>query len=220
MSKTAIVAGSTGLVGSELIQVLAASQEFEAVTALVRKGSNCIYDGVFTVEVDFDNLWEFREDLKGDDIFCCLGTTMKKAGSKESFRKVDFSYALELAKIAEKNGSSRFHIITAAGANSKSFFFYNRVKGEVERAISRLDIAGINIYRPSLLLGNRQEKRIGEKIGASMAKILDPLMIGKLKRYRGIDAKIVARAMHNVSKMDIDGIHIFESERIRELGNA
>ncbi len=218
MPKTALVAGSTGLVGKQLVQILAASHEYEAVIALVRKGSNIIHDGVFTVEVEYERLAEYSEDLKADDVFCCLGTTMKKAGSKDNFYKVDFTYPLELAKITEKNGSDQFNIITASGANAESMFYYNRVKGEIEKAISQLSIPTINIFRPSLLLGEREEKRTGEQIGAVISKLINPLMLGRFRKYRSIKGSVVARAMFNVNQKHKKGIHIYESNSIQEIG--
>ena len=220
MPKTALVAGSTGLVGKQLLQILASSQEYEAVIALVRKGSNIIHDGVFTVEVDYERLAEYSADLKAEDVFCCLGTTMKKAGSKENFYKVDFAYPLELAKVAEKNGSDQFNIITASGANAESMFYYNRVKGDIEKAIAKLSIPAINIFRPSLLLGDREEKRAGEKIGAAISKVLNPMLVGRFRKYRSIKGNVVAKAMFNVNQKHLEGIHIYESNRIQEIGQV
>lgn len=217
MPKTAVVAGSTGLVGNQLVQILAQSQEYEAVIALVRKGSNIIYDGVFTVEVDYQRLSDFAENLQADDVYCCLGTTMKKAGSKASFYLVDHTFPFELAKIAEKNKSTRYNIVTASGANSESLFYYNRVKGDVEKDIMKLNIPNINIFRPSLLLGNRSEKRVGEQVGAVLAKLINPLLLGRLRRYRAINGADVAKAMYRVNQLDTSGIHIYESDKIQEI---
>lgn len=218
MSKTAIVAGSTGLVGKHLVQILAKSHEYESVIALVRKGSNFIHDGVFTVEVDYNQLADFEDELKGNDVFCCLGTTMKKARTKDNFYKVDYTFPLELAKVAEKNNSRRFNIITASGASSKSMFYYNRVKGDIESAISNLKIPCINVFRPSLLLGDRNEKRTGEQIGAVLFKMINPLMTGPLKKFRAIKGEVVANAMFKVNQQHTEGIHIFDSDKIQEIG--
>jgi len=218
MGKTAIVAGSTGLVGKHLVQILAKSHEYESVIALVRKGSNFIHEGVFTIEVDYDQLSDYSEDLKADDIFCCLGTTMKKAGSKDNFYKVDFTFPLELAKLSEKNECEQFNIITASGANSNSMFYYNRVKGDVEQAVSKLEIPCINIFRPSLLLGERKEKRMGEQIGAVIFKYLNQLMAGPMRKYRAIQGEVVANAMFRGNQKQSKGIHIFESDKIQAIG--
>ena len=218
MKKTAVVAGSTGLVGELLVNFLTQSAAYEAVTAIVRKGSSKIYDEAFTVEVDYEQLSEYAEELKADVVFCCLGTTIKKAGSRKGFHTVDFTFPLELAKIAAKNKSRQFNIITATGAYSKSLFYYNRVKGDIEKEIVKLGIPSINIFRPSLLLGERDEKRRGEEIGAQIAKVLHPFMIGRLKKFRAIQASEVANAMVNVSLMEQNGVKIFESDTIHDLG--
>ena len=220
MPKTALVAGSTGLVGKQLVKILAASHEYEAVIALVRKGSNFIHDGVFTVEVDYEKLSEYSEDLKADDVFCCLGTTMKKAGSKDNFYKVDFTYPLELAKVAKKNGSQQFNIITSSGANADSKFYYNRVKGNIEKALSRVKIPTVNIFRPSFLIGIRDEKRAIETLGAVVSKLLNPVMVGRFRKYRSIKASVVAMAMFKVNQKHLQGIHIYESNRIQEIGQS
>ena len=144
---------------------------------------------------------------------------MKKAGSKEAFRKVDFTYAYEFAKVAEETGARQFNLISSMGAKSSSLFYYNRVKGEVEEAISSLDIPNINIFRPALLLGDRSEKRLGEDLGARISKFVEPIMIGNLSKYKPIPAKVVAKAMLKISKSGLTGTHIFESHEIFKDGN-
>ncbi len=218
MKKTALVAGSTGLVGKELVSRLAQSQAFDIVTAVVRKGSNMIHDGVVTIEVDYENLDAHKEDLRADVVFCCLGTTMKKAGSRDNFYKVDFTYPYELAKIALQNQSEQFNLVTSFKADSKSPFYYNRVKGDVEAAIQKLAIPAINIFRPSLLIGNRQEKRTGEQFFAKLAKVMKPLFRGRLKKYKPTEATLIANAMVNVAQKDLNGLHIFEPDDIDVLG--
>ncbi len=221
MPLSALVAGGTGLVGSHLVNYLVDSEHFGEVRVIIRKGSPFKNEHVSSViEVDYDNLMSFKDDLKADVIFCCLGTTMKKAGSKEQFYKVDFSYPLTLAEIAKEHQSRQLNIITASGANEQSMFFYNKVKGEVENAISKLDLRSLNIFRPSLLLGKRNEQRAGEKIGILIMKIISPLMIGGLKKYRGIRAEDVAKAMYKISLDNHDNNRIIESDSIQELADA
>jgi uncharacterized protein YbjT (DUF2867 family) len=220
MKKTAVVAGSTGLVGKHLVKLLAESTAFNEVTALVRSGSSFIHEDVFTEEVDYARLAEHIDTLKADAVFCCLGTTMKKAGSKAAFHKVDFDYPLALARIAAQQGSRQFHIITASGASVRSMFYYSRVKGEVEQEITKLRIPSINIYRPSLLLGKRNEQRTEEKIGAFVAAVLRPVMVGGLRRYRAIEASAVAKAMLASSEMDMEGTKVFESDAIQQLAGS
>jgi len=220
MLKSALVAGGTGLVGSQLVKLLIQSAKFDGVKVLVRKENPTQIEGADVLEVDYERLSEFEQYLKADVIFCCLGTTIKKAGSKEKFRKVDYAYPYELAKLCLKNGDIQFNIITANGANSNSFFFYNRVKGDIEKALAGLNIQNLNIFRPSLLLGKRNEKRIAEEVGSIFASVVNPLLVGKLKKHRAIQGLTVARAMLNVSLKNLSGIHYIESNDIQKIGKS
>lgn len=220
MSKTALVAGGTGLVGRHLVDLLVEAKEFDEISVLVRKGSTCQFKGVSVHELDYNHLSDVKSLLRADSVFCCLGTTMKKAGSKEQFQRVDFTYPYELARLSLENGCRQFNIITASGANSKSMFFYNKIKGEVENALSKLEFQNINIFRPSLLLGQREEQRIAEKVGAAVAKVINPLLVGGLKKYRAIQAETVARAMINVSLENRKGLQIIPSDILQVYGNA
>lgn len=218
MLKTALVAGGTGLVGEILIDKLILGKDYSEVKVVIQKGRCYNYHRVSIIEVDYDRLSDYKSELKADVVFCCLGAIMKTAGSKEQFHKVDFTYAFELAKIAQENKCEQFNIITASGANSKSMFFYNRVKSEIEEAISQLDLTSVNIFRPSLLLGVRYEYRPGERIWGIAAKIINPLLFGKFKKYRAIQAEIVAGAMVKVSLENQKGILIIESDIIQGYG--
>ena len=218
MPKIALVAGGTGLVGGHLIDLLIQSNAYDEIKVLVRKGSSFERKDISMVEIDFDHLMEFGDILKADVVFCCLGTTIKKAGSKEKFRMVDFHYPLDLAKATLKLGAQQFNIVTANGANSKSLFFYSRVKGDIEKALMDLKFESLNIFRPSLLLGNRNEKRVGEDIGAAVAKIINPTLLGKMRKYRAVQAETVARSMLKSSMQIIKGVRIIESDEIQNLG--
>lgn len=220
MSGIALVAGGTGLVGSHLVNLLVKTKAYDEVKILVRKGSSFQMNGVTAIEVDYDRLMDFERFLKADVVFCCLGTTIKKAGSKVNFRKVDFDYPLELAKISLKNGARQYNIVTAGGANSKSMFFYNKVKGEIEKSLINLEFQNLNIFRPSLLLGSRNEKRLGEDIGAVVAKVINPILLGNMRKYRAIHAETVARSMLNISIKNQNGVHIVESDAIQQLGQV
>ncbi len=220
MSKVALVAGGTGLVGSILVDLLIEEKLYDEVKVLIRKGSNYKNANANVIEVDYDCLSEYSEVINADAVFCCLGTTIKKAGSKKEFIKVDFTYPLELAKIAMENKSDQFNIITAMGANARSGVFYNKVKGEIEDAISILGIHEVNIFRPSLLIGERKESRTGELIGVVLFKIINPLLLGSLKKYRSIEAQIVAKAMANISMESKKGIAIILSDNIMKYGQT
>jgi len=220
MSGIALVAGGTGLVGNHLVNLLVKTKAFDEIKILVRKGSSFQMNGVSVIEVDYERLMDFDRFLMADVVFCCLGTTIKKAGSKEAFRKVDFDYPLELAKISLKSGARQYNIVTAGGANSKSMFFYNKVKGDVEKSLINLEFQNLNIFRPSLLLGNRNEKRLGEDIGAVVAKVINPILLGNVRKYRAIHAETVARSMLNISTKNQNSVHIFESDIIQNLGQV
>lgn len=215
----ALVAGGTGLVGTHLVQYLCADPTFDQVKVLVRKSTQNPPKKVEIITVDYDDLPAFDDLLKADVAFCCLGTTIKKAGSKQKFRMVDYDYPLTLAKLLAKVGCRQFNIITAMGADKKSIFFYNQVKGEIEESLQGLWYGNLNIFRPSLLLGVRPEKRFGEQFGAMVMKIISPLMLGPLSKYKAVHAQAVALAMLIVSKKGLSGNHIFQSDVIRQLGH-
>ncbi|MEJ2633942.1 MAG: oxidoreductase [Calditrichia bacterium] len=190
---------------------------YSRVTAITRRPLDLTHPKLENAVIDFEHLEKEIGDVKSDHIFCCLGTTIKKAGSQGAFRKVDFSYPLQLAKIGAGNGASQFLLISAMGANPQSRLFYNRVKGEVEEAVSKIDVYGIQIFRPSLLLGRREEFRLGEKLGEFFMGVFSPLMIGNLRKYRPIRAKDVARGMVEIAKTELKGVNIFESDKIQFL---
>lgn len=201
------------------MDILVRSKVYDEVKVLVREGSSFQRNDVSIIEIDYEHLMDFEGFLKADVVFCCLGTTIKKAGSKENFRKVDFQYPLDLAKETKKLGAQQFNIVTANGANSKSLFFYSRVKGDIEKELVDIEFKNLNIFRPSLLLGNRSEKRVSEDIGAALAKIINPTLLGKMRKYRAVQAKTVARSMLKCTEQKLQGVHIIESDQIQILGN-
>jgi uncharacterized protein YbjT (DUF2867 family) len=215
--KTALLAGSTGLVGSELLRILTGHQEYEKIHILVRKPSGIQSQKIHEHVIHFDELESFVPGGPVHHIFCTLGTTIKKAGTKENFRKVDHDYVLALGRLAKTLNTEKFLVVTALGANARSAIFYNRVKGEVEEALARLDPDHLFIFRPSLLMGNRQEQRAGEKTAIAVYSVINPLFIGRLKKYKGIQAGQVAQAMVNVALDHDEKLKIFESNEIQDL---
>jgi uncharacterized protein YbjT (DUF2867 family) len=155
--------------------------------------------------------------LTCDDLFCCLGTTIAVAKSKEAFRRVDHDYPVKLATLARANGCDQFLLVSSIGANSASSVFYSRVKGEVEKDVTHLDFSGIHVFRPSLLLGERREVRLKEQIAEKVAAALSFTFVGPLRQYKPIEASAVAAAMVEVAKQNRDGIHIYESEQILKI---
>ncbi len=209
----AVVAGGTGLVGRALLAELAADASFGRVAALSRRP----FDAPARVEarvLDLATL-EPEEMPPADAGFCCLGTTIKAAGSQEAFRAVDHGLVLRFARACRDSGVSSFHVVSALGANAESRVFYNRVKGEMERDVAALGFETLRVYRPSLLLGERQEPRRGERAGIAVAKALRPLIP---RRYRGVPAEVVARAMARGAKEGGPGLRVVESDDIARLG--
>lgn len=214
------VAGATGLVGRLLIGELCGRLESGSVTALVRHAEGRKEKHLEERVVAFERLDLELSGRTASHVFCCLGTTMKKAGSEAAFRRVDYDYPLALGRAAERGGVRKFFLVTALGADPKSRIFYNRVKGEIEEAIGALGLPELHVFRPSLILGPRAERRAAERIGQAIARPLGALMVGPLAKYRAIDATLVARAMANVAFDDrpASAVNVYESERIAELG--
>ncbi len=215
--KTALLVGATGLVGSVLLEQMLSDDFYQEIIIITRKSLGIQHHKIQEHLIDFDNLDAYAPIIKADHIFCCLGTTIKKAKSKENFYLVDYTYPTEIAKIAKFNGATLFSLVSAMGACKHSTFYYNRVKGEVEEAIEHLQFKSCNVIRPSLLLGERQEFRLGEEIGKVVAKGLEFMMVGGLKKYKPIEAKAVAIAMYAISKEMREGFHIFESSYLQEV---
>lgn len=194
--RTAIVVGATGFTGQFLIKQLCESKEYAAISAIVRRDFSYKHAKLDVHIKNFDRLEENDLDI-ADDLFCCLGTTMKKAKSKENFEKVDLEYPLRIASLAKKRGIPNFHVISAVGSNKKSLFFYSRVKGQMEEGLIEIQLPHLFIYKPSLLTGNRGEFRLGERLSESIFQLLNPLLVGPLKKMRSIEGKQLAFAMYH-----------------------
>lgn len=212
----ALVAGSTGLIGNLLVRNLLEDQYFSTIVTLGRRESSIKHDKLQHLIIDFGDLSSCKEIPKGDSAFCCLGTTMKKAGSKAAFYTVDYTYVLNFAKFAFSIGCRQFHLVSAMGADQKSLFYYNQVKGQIEEAIREVGFDVVHIMRPSLLLGDREETRIGESIGQLFANTFSFLIPDN---YKGIHGASVANYMQELAKKPQSGIYIHESAEIRRNVN-
>ena len=212
--KTAILLGASGLVGSNLLQDLLESDYYQEVIAFVRKDLDMYHNKLKIHIIDFDQPETYRSLVVGDDLFCCLGTTIAKAGSQEAFRKIDYDYPLSFARIAKDNGAKQYLIVSSIGANPKSSVFYLKTKGECEEAISKIGLDSVSIFRPASLIGNRKEFRLNEKITIPLLKIFSFLLIGKLRKYRPIEAGKVAKSMLQIAQNESKGVHVFESNEI------
>lgn len=216
-SKTALVFGATGLVGSELCQHLLNNDHYTTIKVFVRKPVDFTPSNklqiIFT---DFEHLEKVQSQIVGDDLFCCLGTTIKKAGTQKEFRKVDFELVFKIAQLAQINQVRHFLVISSLGANLHSSNFYLRTKGEMEQALSSIGFPKLSIIRPSILLGNRKEFRFGEILGKVFIHAIGKVMVGKLKKYKGIEARDVAKALIVLAAKDLNHT-IVESDELLEL---
>jgi uncharacterized protein YbjT (DUF2867 family) len=210
--RTAVIAGATGLVGSELLLQLLDDPRYARVIALVRRASPLAHSKLSMIMADFLHPEDALGDTRVDDVFCCLGTTMAKAGTREKFYEVDYQFPLALARATQALGASQFLLVSALGAKKTSAIFYNRVKGEVEEAINKLGFHTLHIFRPSLLLGPRLEKRAGEGAAKLLYKVFGPLVPMK---YKGVEAGTVARAMRACASEERDGLFVHESDKIQ-----
>lgn len=214
--KTAIVAGASGLTGSFLLQLLAQDKTFDRIIVLSRKAMKPALPKVREVVVDFDNLGRYEFWPDAHVLFCCIGTTIKKAGSKEEFRKVDFDIPLKLAEQCAHYNID-FHLMSSIGAKADSGTFYLKTKGEIEEALKHVGLNTLYIYRPSILLGPRRERRLGESIGKFFTALFSIFLLGPLKKYRGINIVTVAKAMIKNAKTPEPGVHVLESDEIKKL---
>ena len=208
--RSALLAGATGLVGSFLLERLLGSIAYASIELLVRRDLGRTHPKLTTSVIDFARLDERR--IAAEDVYCCLGTTIRVAGSQAAFRRVDFDYPVALARAAARGGAKRFLVVSALGASSASRVFYNRVKGEMEAAVRASGVQKTYVFRPSLLSGPRPQARLGEQVGLVAGALLGPL----LGKYRPIHADLVAAAMLKAAEQDLPA-DTFESDRIRRL---
>lgn len=216
--KTALIAGSTGLIGNELLQFLLNAKEYDKVTAIVRRPLEIKHPKLDEKIVDFDHLEEYKESFAVDDVFCCLGTTIKKVKTKEAMWKIDVDYPVAIAKLASSQGAKKFLLVSSMNADPNSPIFYSKMKGKVEEAIIQIPYESTSIFRPSLLLGNRQEYRLGERVAAAIFTKVPFLFAGPLKKYKAIEGKTVASAMYRTAQGNKPGVTIYPSEQIQETG--
>jgi len=214
---TAIVIGATGLTGSNLLEFLLRDERFSKVKIFTRRQSGISNVKLEEHIIDFDNPDSFKELLQGNVLFSALGTTIRKAGSKESQYKIDYSYQFKIAEICAKNGVETYVLVSSAGANLDSKIFYSRMKGELDRAVMQLGFNKIRILRPGILEGVRKESRFGEKAFIIFAKVISK--IPGLKKLRPIQGRQVAQAMINSYFDETPGTKIFTMEKVFTMSN-
>lgn len=207
-SRTAILAGATGLVGSALLRQLLARREYARITVLGRNAPALRHPKLKFVASDFGNLETLRAELAVDDVFCCLGTTIRAAGSEAAFERVDYHMVVDLARASRKAGARQFLVVSAAGASLRSPAFYPRTKARMEQAVSAVEFEATHILRPSLLLGTRKESRPAERLFQWLAPLYSPLLQGPLLKYRPVAAQDVAAAMIQLALGSNTGAHV------------
>ncbi|WP_454804587.1 NAD(P)H-binding protein [Mucilaginibacter phyllosphaerae] len=217
MAYKAIIAGASGLIGSNLLKLLLDAPEYSEVLVLVRKALPLQHKKLVQLVINFDDLDKHAAAITGHAIFSCLGTTNAQTPDKQQYRKIDHDYPLQLAKLAKLNGVDQFHVVSAIGADAKSGMFYVKLKGELEDDLKTLDLKTLHIYQPSMLIGDREKPRMAEKILFGLFKVIDPLLVGGLKKYRSIKSTTVANAMFKKSLESATGTFTYTSDKIHTI---
>ena len=214
--KTALLFGVSGLVGGHLLNQLIKNNNYSKIKLFVRSVPQISDPKIEIIETDFNNLENHNEDIKGDDCFFCIGTTKQNSPDKNEYQRVELEFPKQIAQIAKSNLVNSFIFVSALYANPKSSGNYVRFKGMVEEELKRLNFPKLALMRPSFLMGDRKEKRVGEKIGIFVFKLLSPLLLGPLKKMRPIHSETVAKAMIRAANENLEK-NIFESNEIAEL---
>ncbi|CAG2532608.1 Uncharacterized conserved protein YbjT, contains NAD(P)-binding and DUF2867 domains [Maribacter dokdonensis] len=220
MKKTAIILGASGLTGGLLLEKLIVDDRYESIKLFSRSSIKGLPNKVKQYIGNLLELEQFKNDFTGDEVYCCIGTTAKKTPDKSLYRDIDYGIPVAAAKLAKANGINTFLVISAMGANKKSSVFYNRTKGEMEQEVLNQAIPRTSILRPSLIGGERNEQRLLEKIGLVVFKVIQPLFIGPLKKYRIINADSIAQAMLNLANTTSNTDVIITSDDIEQLAKT
>jgi len=222
IKKAVLIVGSTGLVGGFLLNELLDSPHFEKIIALTRKEIPFSHPKLQCIVSDFKDLDRDLEKIRAYYVFCCLGTTIKKAGNKTAFRHIDFDLPVQIAHLMHRSGSDYFSVISALGADANSRIFYNQVKGQLEQSVLAVGYRYTTILRPSLLMGDRPVKRLGESLSLKATAMVSPLMLGPLKSIRPVPAESVAHSMlldAEAISQDLreNGTQIIDSKKIFQM---
>lgn len=220
MPATAIILGSTGLVGSSLLRLLLNDEHYTRVKIFTRKPVAIEHEKLEKIVTDFADIASLKQEVNTEVIFSCLGTTRKKTPDIQDYYRIDHFYPLWFARAGKENGVKQFHIVSSLGADIHSRNFYTKLKGRVEKDVLEVGIDTTCIYRPSLITGERQEKRWAEDFSKALFKIIDPLLLGRLQKYRSIRATDIALAMLKSSLLHNTGQYIYTSDQIKELAKG
>lgn len=216
MSKTALVAGATGLVGKHLVNELLGNPLYQKVMVISRRPLSFSHPKLVVKITNFEELESIAFSEKIDECYCALGTTQSKSG-KRGLKKVDYDYVLKLAALCLELSIRKFLVVSSQGADAKSFFFYMRTKGLMEEAVKSTGIETIYIMRPSLITGQREESRFGETAGYYLFKVFEPLMVGKLRKMRPVSGLQIAKSMISMAQKEHKGNHTIESTFIQNF---
>lgn len=217
--KTAIVLGATGLTGSILVTKLISDDRYNKIKVFTRKPLDIKNSKLDEVQCNLLELNSIKDEFIGDEVFCCIGTTTKKTPNKELYKQIDFGIPVNSAALCKENNIPSFLVMSSLGANAKSSIFYNKTKGEMEQAVLNQNIENTFILRPSIIIGERSENRIGENIGVVLMKIIQPFLNGSLTKYRTINAEVIANAMIELANNGSDE-KVILSDQIQKLGNG
>ena len=217
--KTALVFGSSGLIGGHLLNELIQNDNYSKIKLFVRSDHGSNDSKTEIIKTDFNNLENHKEDIKGDDCFFCIGTTKQNSPDKNEYKRVELDVPKKIAQIAKSNLVNSFVFVSSGYADSNSSGDYLKFKGLVEEELKRLSFSKLGIMRPSFLMGDRKEKRVGEKVGIFIFKLLSPLFLGPLKKMKPIHSKKVAKAMIKITNGDFKQ-SVFESNEIVEVCNS
>jgi uncharacterized protein YbjT (DUF2867 family) len=208
IGQSTLLVGATGLIGSFCLSRLLEEDEVERVVVLTRRPLGRLHPKLDEHQIQFDRLNEYSALFEVDTVFCCLGSTLKAAGSRAAFEKVDYGYVKQIAELAAAMDARQFLLISAVGADPHSQVFYSRIKGRAEEAVRQQNFHSVHILRPSMLLGSRSQPRWNEEILKPLAKLTIPLFVGPVQRFRPVQAEQVANMMVNLAKADYSGINI------------
>jgi len=216
-NKTAIILGATGLTGNLLVNKLIVDERYRNIKLFTRKPIRIENPKVTEILCDLLDTDSYKDNFYADEVFCCIGTTTKKTPDKDLYKQIDYGIPVSAAKLCKQNGIDTFLVMSSLGADAKSKVFYSRTKGEMEEAVLEKNIKNTYILRPSIIGGNRNESRATETIGLTVMKVLQPLFIGSMRKYRVINANTIANAMFQLANNNIDK-QIVLSDQIQELG--
>ena len=217
--KTALVFGSSGLIGGHLLNELIQSDNYNKIKLFVRSDHGSNHSKTEIIKTDFNNLENHKEDIKGDDCFFCIGTTKQNSPDKNEYKRVELDVPKKIAQIAKSNLVNSFVFVSSGYADPNSSGDYLKFKGLVEEELKRLSFSKLGIMRTAFLMGDRKEKRVGEKVGIFIFKLLSPLFLGPLKKMKPIHSKKVAKAMIKITNGDFQQ-NVFESNEIVEVSNS